>query len=133
MKIQYFRWYVMRPETTILSYPSTQQITNLINCGVAIGVTPTYNTTNTPNKIFFKNLHTMSRTIKLLKLPYFSAVLLSTQLLLVLFQVIQIINLFQSQYFLLYILLPYFIIKIYYEMHIIYAWFNFQCKIQKRF
>ena len=29
----------------------TQQITNLIQCGVAIYVPPTYNTTNTPNKL----------------------------------------------------------------------------------
>ena len=36
------------PEITIYSYPSTQQITkNLIECRVATGVTPSYNTTNT--------------------------------------------------------------------------------------
>ena len=39
------------PMITIHSHPSTQQITNLIIYGVATSVTPTYNTTNTPNKL----------------------------------------------------------------------------------
>ena len=35
----------------IQSHPSKQQITNLIKYGVATGVAPTYNTTNSPNKL----------------------------------------------------------------------------------
>ena len=50
MQVQCSRWYVLRPEITIPGDPSTQQIANLIQYGVAIGVTPTYNTTNTLNE-----------------------------------------------------------------------------------
>ena len=67
------------------SYSSTQQITNLINYRVANGVTATYNTTNTPNKLLLINLYDMSQATKLLKLLCFSAVLFYTQLLVVLF------------------------------------------------
>ena len=35
------------------SYPSTQQTTNLIQYGVATGVTLTYNTTNIHNELSF--------------------------------------------------------------------------------
>ena len=43
--------YEVRPEIAIHLYPSTQQIINLIKYGVATSVTPTYNTTNTPNRL----------------------------------------------------------------------------------
>ena len=47
------RWYALRLMIAIHSYPSTQQITHLdlIIYGVATSITPTYNTTNTPNKL----------------------------------------------------------------------------------
>ena len=51
MQVQCFRRHALRPEITIHSWPSTDQITNLIKCRVATGVTPTYNATNTPNEV----------------------------------------------------------------------------------
>ena len=44
-------------------------------------------------------------------------------------QIIQISNLFQSQYLFVYIFLPYFIINICFEMHNIYAYFPMQIHI----
>ena len=70
---------------TIHSCPSTQQITNLIKYRVETGVIPTYNRTNTPNKLLSHQFTcNVTYTYKLLKLPCFSAVLLYTQLLIVL-------------------------------------------------
>ena len=46
MQTQYFRWHVLRPEITNHSCPSTEQITNLVQCKVATGVTPTCHTLN---------------------------------------------------------------------------------------
>ena len=60
---QYLWWYVLRRIIAIHSHPSKQQITNLMKCRVATGVTPAYNTTNSPNKLLshqFKcNVHAM--------------------------------------------------------------------------
>ena len=67
------------------SYPSTQQITNLIKNEMATGVTSTYNTTNATNTLYLINLHAMLHIIELPKLPCFSAVLLYTQLPVVLY------------------------------------------------
>ena len=77
---------------TMHSYLSTQQITNLIRYGVATGVTPTYNTTNTANKLYLISLYAMFHAIKLLKLLCFSAVLLYRQLPIVLHPNISNVN-----------------------------------------
>ena len=77
---------------TIHLHLSTQQITNLIRCGVATGVTPTYNTTNTTNKLYLNSSYAMFHAIKLLKLLCFSAVLLYRQLPSVLYPNISNIN-----------------------------------------
>ena len=77
---------------TMHSYLSTQKITNLIKCGVATGVTPTYNTTNTTNKLHLINLYALFHTIKLLNLLCFFAVSLYTQLPIVLYPNVPNIN-----------------------------------------
>ena len=59
------------------SNPSEQLIANLIQNEVAISVTPTYDATNTFNKL-------LSHAMKLQKLLFHSAVLLYTHLFLVL-------------------------------------------------
>ena len=71
----------------------TQQITNLIQYGGAIYFPPTYNTTNTTNRLIsdqFPCTHNY---------PF------------VCIDLIQLLNLYQSQYIFLHILLPYFMIK----------------------
>ena len=58
---------------------------NLIKYEVEFGVTPTYNTTNSPNELLSHQfLCNVTNTMKLQKLPCFSAVLLYTQVPLVL-------------------------------------------------
>ena len=69
---------------TTHSYKSTQQITNVIKYGVATGVTTTYDTTNTPNKLL---THPFIRIVSFNKTTgtsLFSVVLLYIQLPLVL-------------------------------------------------
>ena len=99
-------------------HPSKQQITNLIQCRVATGVTPTYHTTNTPINYHLINLHVMFHAMKLLKLPCFSAVLLHTQLPLVLYPNNLNVNSIPITILFLYTSLPCFIIKICYEIQI---------------
>ena len=113
-------WYVLRPEITIHSYPSTQQITNLIKYGVATGVTTTYNTANSPNKLlsqqFICNVPYNKTTETF---PVFQQFYCTHNCPLFCMQIIQIYILFQSQYLFLHVFLPYFIIKIAYYLCII--------------
>ena len=83
---------------------SCDAIANPIQYGVATSVTPTYNTTNTSNE-----------------LPFYLFTLMSSDYPLFCIEMIQMLNFFQSQELFLHIFLPYFIIKIYYEKHIIHC------------
>ena len=77
---------------------------HLIQYGGAIHVPPTYNTTNTINTLIFDQfMYTHNY--------HFFCI-----------ESIQIFNLFQLQYMFLYKFLPYFIIKNYYKLHIIFAY-----------
>ena len=105
--------FVLLSHDAINSHPSKRCIANLIQCGVTTSVTLTYNTTNTSNEgnvmwneavetFFFLQFHCTHNYL-----------LFCTD-------IIQMLKLFQSQCLFVYIILPYFIIKIYYEVHIIY-------------
>ena len=104
----------------IHSHPLEQQIAMiLIKCGVSTSFNPTYNTTNTSNKLLsLQSLCVMSHAMKLLELPCFSAVLFYTQLPIVLhpndpnIQFISIKTRFATH------IRSCFISKIHYQMHI---------------
>ena len=80
----------------------TQQITNLIQYGVAIYFPTTYNTTNTPNKL------SSDQFICTHNYPFFCI------------ELNQLLNIPTTIYF-LYKFLPNFIFKFHYKLHIIYA------------
>ena len=121
--MQCLRWYVLRPETTTSSCPSTPQITNLIKYRVATGVTLTYNTTNIPHEIFFKKfIYIIPCNETAETFLFFCYFTVNTTAPCFVpsnpnDKFIPITLLFLN------ILLPYFVIKIHYEMHIIYTWF----------
>ena len=84
MQIQHLQLYVLRPEITRHSYPSTQQTTNLIKYRVATVSLPltmqrTLRILTLPMNYHLNNLYVMSQTVKLLKLLCFSAISLYTQ------------------------------------------------------
>ena len=105
MKMQHFRWYALRPWRTNLSYPSTQQITNLIQCGVATGITSTYNATKTPNELLYPQLRSTVPCSKAAKTSFFLLFYCTHNYSSICVHIIQILDLFQSQHLFLYMIL----------------------------
>ena len=109
-----------------ISHPSKWSIANLIKCSVAISVLSLTTQPTLPIIYHLLNSWVMFYATKLQKRLFFPAVYCTHNYCLFWIEVIPTLNSFQSQYLFLYILVPYFIIKIYYKMRIIYASFLMQ-------
>ena len=111
----------------INSHPSKQAMANLIQCWVATNITPTYNTTNISNKLSSHQFTCNNICNETAQTFFFPCIFHCTHNdSLCYIEIIQMLKLFQSQYLLLNIFLPYFIIQTHSAMHIIDAWFPTQ-------